>query len=672
MSNIEEALRVYTAGDLTTAQELLKKELEINPSSVDANHLMGVIYFTLNNISSSLMHLEKAHFRSPNNHDILCNYASVLRSSGDNKAAYRLYVKAHRLQPNFFKAINGLGLVAEDSGRFAKAKECYKKCVKLRPENPGVHFNLGNIYTKTNENLLAEEAFLKAIAIKPSVQALNNLGNVLIKQHKEEQALQYLKQAIEIESQNPICYLNITNCYLSLFNYEKAMEMAQQGLTFDVNNIKLMLAISHIYNLLGDHKMVYNWLNKALDCKSNSKNIGSEILYLSHNYDDEKYKQLSLVGREIFKENCDDFNYKPNKKKSKRKKIKIGFFSGDFKIHSVAYFILGLLNHLNKEKFEIICFSNTQDIDEVTDIIKKNANVWIDSIHLSDLELVEVSRDLKLDFAFDLAGHTKGNRQAVFAKRIAPIQINYLGFPGTSANTAMDYRFVDDITDINSDDVYTEKLIKLNSPFISYTPAENPPNIEPLTGKVVLGCFNNSTKMGDDSLDLFANALNTVPDSTLLLKSKAFKSQWLVKQFLNRMQNKGIDISRVKCVGWQDGIYNGLDYYNKIDIAIDTYPYNGTTTTCEALYMGTPVISVQGNTHASRVGSSLLTAMQMSDCICSDKDDFIVKLKAKVADLDYIRNSGIDLRNRFKQSSICDTKTFTSKFEKQLELLINL
>ncbi|MBY0509054.1 MAG: glycosyltransferase, partial [Rhodospirillaceae bacterium] len=341
------------------------------------------------------------------------------------------------------------------------------------------------------------------------------------------------------------------------------------------------------------------------------------------------------------------------------RRLRVGYVSPDFRRHSVSFFVEPLLAAHDAEAVEVFCYADVAHGDAVTARLKAAAHHWRDSHNLRGAALLNLIREDRIDILVDLAGHTKGNRLAVFARRAAPVQVTAWGYPATTGLPAMDYRLCDAVTDPASEaDAWAvETLVRLSPGLHCYAPPADAPPVAPLpalaAGHVTFGSFNKLAKISPWTVALWSAALKAVPGSRLLLKTKPLAEAETRARIEHMFAVQGIAAGRLDLRGWVPGDHGHLDLYNQVDIALDTAPYNGTTTTCEALWMGVPVLTVAGRGHAARVGASLLTQANMADWIVPE-DEFAARAAAFAADpggLDKLRKT---LRAKAAASALCD------------------
>ena len=351
------------------------------------------------------------------------------------------------------------------------------------------------------------------------------------------------------------------------------------------------------------------------------------------------------------------------------RRLKIGYVSPDFRGHSVAYFVEPLLKGHDRQAVEVFCYAEVTRPDTVTAHLQGLVDHWLVTVGLSDEELAERIRADGIDILVDLAGHTANNRLRVFARKPAPVQVTWLGYPNTTGLEAIDYRLVDAVTDpVGEADAWaSETLVRLEGGFLCYGGLKDAPEptVPPClkTGTVTFGSFNNPAKVSAATFDAWATLLSRLPQARLLLKGKPFADAATRALFLARLGERGVAAERVELVAWLPGTAAHLALYHRVDIALDPFPYNGTTTTCEALWMGVPVVTLRGDRHAGRVGASLLSQIGLTDLIANSVEEYVeiaLALARNPGRLDDLRRA---LRPRMAASPLCDGRAFARKME---------
>jgi predicted O-linked N-acetylglucosamine transferase (SPINDLY family) len=304
----------------------------------------------------------------------------------------------------------------------------------------------------------------------------------------------------------------------------------------------------------------------------------------------------------------------------------VGFISPDLREHSVSYFLEPILAHLDPEQFEVVLYHDHYRVDACSERLKAHAILWRNFVGQSHAAVAAQIRADHLDILIDLAGHTGLNRLPVFAARVAPVQMTYLGYPDTTGIRAMDYRLVDALTDPagDADRFSSERLLRFSSTLWSYRPPQDAPSVAlARSGPPVFGSSNNLSKVSDETLRGWAGVLHSVPESRLRLKADGLQHAAVAGQLLQRAGAAGIDAARIQLVPRAATVAEHLAFYHEIDVALDTFPYHGTTTTCEALWMGVPVVSLVGDRHCARVGASLLSAIGRPEWAAADWNGYV-------------------------------------------------
>lgn len=351
-------------------------------------------------------------------------------------------------------------------------------------------------------------------------------------------------------------------------------------------------------------------------------------------------------------------------------RLRVGVLSPDLRQHSCAYFIEPLLQRLDRDHWELFLYHDHFREDAVSERLRALASTWRNLVGRSNADVESILRADRLDVLVDLAGHTAPVcRLPVFARRVAPVQISYLGYPDTSGVPGIDVRFTDEVADPtgDSDAFATEKLVRFAPTAWCYQPPAQapdplPPPAATASAPVTFGCFNNPAKITDTTLRLWADVLAAVPDSRLLLKGRGLDEEATVRQLRGRLARLGLPEGRVELIGRTPGTAGHLACYHRIDIALDTYPYQGTTTTCEALWMGRPVVTLRGDRHVSRVGASLLTALGRPDWIAETPADYVRIATELAADRPLLARESASLRDRLTRSTLMDHAAQARRF----------
>jgi protein O-GlcNAc transferase len=541
----------------------------------------------------------------PNNVSAL-HFTGVICYKRKEYAPAITYIKkALQFGPDYADAYNNLGSVLQEIGQLDEAIACYLKALDLNPHFDRAHYNLGAAFKEKWRFADAIAQYQEAIRVNPYLfEAYNNLGLALQDQGKLEDAEEYYRCALRIKPDFALCYSNL----LLLMNY-----------------------------------------NSRHDAQA----VFSEHLRFSNQ-----------VAEPLYPVNSHHTN-----DRSPSRRLKIGYVSPDFRRHSVNYFIEPVLASHSHEQFEVYCYSDVLRPDQVTERLQGYADQWRDIAGMPDEQVGELIRKDGIDILIDLAGHTGYNRMLLFARKPAPIQVSWLGYPNTTGLKTMDYRLVDAYTDPPglTDPYYTEKLVRLPESFLCYQPDTDSPAVGSLpalkTGYITFGSFNIFPKVSQETFALWARVLKVLPASRLIIKARSFSDGVACNHAMEMFTAHGISPERVELIAHMPSFAEHLDLYNRIDIAMDTFPYHGTTTTCEALWMGVPVITLSGSMHASRVGTSLLSNIGLPQLIAKTHDEYSGIALHLARDIERLRLMREGLRKMIKNSPLIAAKWFTVNLE---------
>jgi predicted O-linked N-acetylglucosamine transferase (SPINDLY family) len=347
------------------------------------------------------------------------------------------------------------------------------------------------------------------------------------------------------------------------------------------------------------------------------------------------------------------------------RRLRIGYVSPDFREHPVGRFMLPLLSHHDRNQFEIYCYTDVRRVDALTETLKSHTDIWQSTSGLSDEQLVELVRRDQIDILIDLTMHMKGSRLLTFARKPAPVQITYLAYCSTTGLTAIDYRLSDPWLDpVGMDEtVYSEKTIRLARTYWCYPRPDGAPDLIPPpsthSGQVTFGCLNNYCKVTTLTLSLWRDLLSNVAQSRLILHALEGQHR---QNALDHFATAGIAPNRIEFVG-QVPLKEYLAQYNRIDIALDPFPYGGGTTTCDALYMGVPVVSLSGDTAVSRGGLSILSNLDHPELVASNPDEYLQIAASLASDPSRLAELRRTLRDQMQASVLMDARTFARDVE---------
>ncbi len=488
-----------------------------------------------------------------------------------------------------------------------------------------------------------------------------------------KQAVEWTKKAVDQSPRDADAWANLATAYLVQGMLSEAKDAIDEAVMLRPDNAAFLQTKATILISMGRHGDAISNYRKALDISPEDARLISNYL-LTLNY-------LSEDPVWIRKEHCRRVAILDKTAVSRSfstggVKIRIGYVSSDFREHSIAYFIEPLLQRHNREKFEVYCYSNCHKEDSVTRVLKKYPGVWRDISGISDDAAVGMITRDGIDILVDLNGHTAGNRLGIFVRRATPVQVTWLGYPNTTGFSCMDYRLSDRIADpMQDDDGYSESVLHIDDCFLCYRPDETMPDVAPPpcleNGYITFGSFNNYAKLSDQAVEAWSNILRCSSDARLLIKNPSLTDRSVREACLNRFAVHGIRAERLVLLGHARTRREHLEMYGLVDIALDTFPYNGTTTTCEALWMGVPVVALSGDRHAARVGASILAAAGCAEWVAGDLAEYQKTALLLAEDVEKLVDLRRNLRLRLSRSTLCNQNEFVRKVEKIFERIVN-
>jgi predicted O-linked N-acetylglucosamine transferase (SPINDLY family) len=565
-------------------------------------------------------------------------------------------------------------------GRFKDSSELLQKVLALDPTNSLAKYHLG-VIAGMNENFKDALTLIKAGIDGGVADAVAFFNFAAMNHHtlKYGEARIWYNRAIEKDPSYVVAINNLADIEYLFGNLSESEKLCRKAISLDNSFYMSWNNLGNTLKDQGRYAEAAASYSRVLELKPGYAAAHSNLL-LCLCYDN------TLSMQDIFEQHCrfgETYTVKPSAlkthsaKNTPDRKIRIGWMSADFRTHSVAYFIEPVLRHIDRSVFEVFCYSGVVNPDPVTQRMRAMADVWRDIWKIKDdAAIAAMIANDEIDILIDLHGHSAWNRLPVFQYRPAPLQITHIGYPFTTGLKTIDYRITDAIADpLGQDRYYTEKLFRLNCGFLCYQPPAEAPEITPQPpvtsrGYITFGSFNNLPKLGPDVKKLWSDVLKTVPGSKLMIKTKPMNDPEVRRKIENDFQELGIEPSRLVLTGHAGPISEHLSAYSGIDIALDPFPYNGTTTTCEALWMGVPVISLEGEHHSGRVSTSILARTGLKNLSVSTPEKYVSLAAFLAANPAYLASLRKSLRPAMMSSSLCNAPAYAECLKKAfLEML---
>jgi protein O-GlcNAc transferase len=691
---------LFQRGQHEPAIDLIRKAIALYPAGAMYHSNLARILVAAKKLDEAIAANQQAAALQPNNPQLYNDLGSVLLTARRTNEAITAYRRAIEIQPDFASAWSNLATALQTSGQLSEALDCCKRALALQPNYVEAIGVLGNVLCDLDQIDEGIAEFQRAIALKPDMPELyNNLGLGLVRRGRFDEAIAALDKAVALRPDYAFGWSNRAKVLRDYGRLEEAGASAQRALAISpdfaaghLNLATIFLDASRVADaiksarrtleLAPDMASAHNLLgnamkddgsvteatasfNRALALKPNEAAFHSNKVYTNQFLPD-------CDARCLFEEQrrWNDLHAAPLKHlarlhendRSPDRKLRVGYISPNFYSHAESFFVVPLLESHDSAQFEIHCYSDVVRPDAVTERLRRRADGWHESRGLIDAELAEQIRNDRIDILIDLTMHMAGNRELVFARKPAPVQVAWLAYPGGTGLDAMDFRITDPWLDPpgQDDSFYREQSIRLPKTWCSYDPLTDiPSNPARMPGPVRFGSINNPCKLNEPLLRLWARVMQEVPDSHLLLQVIGENHR---QRILDLYGSLNIAAQRLEFVS-RSGRAEYLRVYDRIDICLDPLPYNGITTTCDALWMGVPVVTLAGKTAAGRAGESILMNIGLGELTTHDPDQFVNIVKALAIDESRRVDLRSTLRQRMQQSPLMDHRQFARDME---------
>lgn len=599
---LEAARDAHGRGDLAVAEAGYRMTLRADPLNAGAYNGLAALAMAAGDHLEAVELTKQALQSDPAFLKALSNLGGALQALGFIEEARQALLRALSLTPDHPESLNNLALVEITLSRPAAAVELLERLTAAQPDNPHYLKNLGAAYLADNQCTAAERILLRAANLAPAdAEIQNNLGNALCMAGKLESGIQLLRRAVAL---NP------------------GGRQARSNLIF---------------------MMQHAW---GLDPEEPLREQASFDALVSGGSIRPRIREPASTGL---------------------RRLRVGYVSPDLGFHPVGHFLLPVLQEHDRNGFQVFCYSDRLVEDELTARLRGCAAVWRRTVGLDDEALAQVIRSDGIDILVDLSGHAGGNRLATFALRPAPIQVSWMGYVGGTGLRAMDFTVLDHATaPVGSDWRASERILRMPGTFLCYKAPDFAPQVAPppsaRNGFVTFGSFNRPVKTNPVVLRTWSGLLAAVPGSRLVIKSATYRDEEVCRTLLAEFSRNGVDPARIEIRAGSSHA-DMLAEYGDIDVALDTFPFTGGITSCEALWMGVPVVTLIGQTPVSRMTFSFLTEIDLEEFAASDPDDYIA-IACRLAHSESLRSDlRKDMRERIAHSHLGDTRAFTSAFE---------
>jgi protein O-GlcNAc transferase len=663
LGQLLEAQRQLRAGRPELAERSCRRLLKVEPDHPDAHNLLGLALGRRGRLREAERHSRRAVELRPRDPGLLANLAERLRQQNRLDEAIALHRQALELVPDLLPALEGLARALAAAGALEAALEPAEHARQLAPAVAGNHALVGELLALLRRHDEAIPALSRAVELAPERDDWwQNLARVALSALNIEALERAARHLLEHDPDDAEAKVHLANAL-----FRKDAFGAVRALLETVPAEGLVGANAR--NLLGVTLARQGQIETGLEALEDVLALAPEaaelqmnrLLHLNYDPDrsPERLKQEHLAWAERFARPLYAHQLGCPQQRDPDRRLRIGYLSPDLRRHSVAYFLAPLLLAHDRNEVEAICYASVPRPDGFSDELRAMADGWIDVHRLDDAALAARIRADRIDILVELAGHTRDSRLLACAYRPAPVQIGYIGYPNTTGVEAIDYRITDHLADPDGfDDYYCETLIRLPRCFLAYAAPRHAPKVGPppalRNGFVTFGSFNNLAKVNRGVIALWAEILHQVEGACLVLKSAGTGDAETRAGLEAAFASHGIAAARLRILPPEPDGQSHLALYNEIDIALDPFPYNGATTTCEALWMGVPVITLAGDRHAGRVGASLLSAVGFQAGIAATPEDYVLTARLLASQPELLATARRNLRTDLARSPLRD------------------
>ena len=656
-------------GQHERALELIGRAAVLAPNHPIIHSNLGEVYRHLGRLEEAVACLKKTLELQPAAANAHYNLGNLLRDQGCLDDAIACYRQALALQPRFAESCNNLGEVLKIRGRLDEALACYHQALALNPRLVEAHNNLGDLLRERGQLDNAAACFQQALALKPDFfPAHHNLGVIFRNRGRLDEAIACFQQALALKPDLTDAHLHLGNLFKERSRPDDAVACFQRAVALQP---KLAEAHNNLGNVLRDQGRLDEALDhyrQALSLKPDLLTANANLLFLLPFHPAYDAGSIFAAHREWAARRAAPLarlGPPHDNDRNPDRRLRIGYVSPNFYNHVVGRNLLPLFQHHLREQFEVFCYADVASPDTITDQLRADVHTWRETTGLSDDQLAHLVQEDRIDILVDLTLHMAGSRLLAFARKPAPVQVTFAGYPGTTGLPAIDYRLTDPYLDPPGllDAHYSETSIRLPDSFWCYATSGDEPAVRPLPatvrGCVTFGCLNQFAKVNPAMLRLWARVLRAVDQSRLLLLAVAGTHR---QDTLDVLAAEGISSHRVEFSAPLPRL-RYLELYHEIDVGLDTLPYNGHTTSLDSCWMGAPVVTIIGQTVVGRAGWSQLSNLRLTELAAHTPDEFVRIATDLAHDLPRLATLRATLRERMQRSPLTDAPRFARNIE---------
>jgi len=666
-SNLGSALK--DAGRLDEAITAQRQAIALKPQYPEAQSNLGVALANAGRLNEAIAAHRRAIVLKPDFAEFHNNLGFALWKAGRLDEAIATYRQAIDLKPDLAEAHNSLGIALAKAGRLEEAIAAYRRAIALKPQYAEAYSNLGCALKDTGRLDEAIAACRQAVALNPEYpEAHCNLGAALGKKGGLDEAIAAYRQAIALKLEYPEAHCNLGAALGQKGDFDEAIVTCRQAIALKPQYPEAYSNLGCVLKDAGRLDEAIAAYRQAVALNPNNSGIHSNLVYaiqLHPAYDAQVIAEEHRVWNQQHAKPLAGHIRPHDNDRDPDRRLRIGYVAPDFREHPVGRFLLPLLANHDKSQVHVFAYADVLEHDALTRTLGSHVDDWRSIVGLSDDQVARLIRNDGIDILVDLTMHTACNRLLVFARKPAPVQVTYLAYCSTTGLETIDYRLSDPWFDPPGMDesIYSEKTLRLPETYWCYQPSVTCPEVRQVPaltkGYITFGCLNNFCKVSKPALMAWARILRAMPDSRLLLHAGEGALRLRVREELGC---EGIELQRVQ-FSPRVPLSTYFDLYHSIDLALDPFPYGGGTTTCDALYMGVPVVTLAGRTAVGRAGLSQLMNLNLGDFIAQTPEEYISLAIALAGDRSRLAELRRTLRQRMEQSPLMDAPRFACNIE---------
>ncbi len=697
-------LLAHQLGKHDQAERAISSAIRLDGGQPTFHTTLGEVYRSLGRLSDAVVCYRHALRMNGNNPAAYNNLGSLLQAQGDLPAAMDCYRSAIQLQAEYADAHHNLAIAWQQQGDFVQAAASFAEAARIRPDFLAAQLGQASMLYAQGKNDEAAARFKQLVEQYPNNAQLHcaqgaglqwvgdleaavthyrramelaphhaevhyNLAAALREFGRDLDAIAEYEAAVKINPRMAVAWANLSNTLLGIVRPDEAAAAARNAVALQPRSSKAAGSLASALQLQGDMDGAIDAFRQAVAIDPHDSGNHSNLLYTLNfhpGYDD---ATLFAEHRNWAVQHAEPLTAMAaphGNDRQPERRLRVGYVSAHFRNHAVAYFSEPLLAAHDKAQTEVFCYADLRQSDDTTARFRSYATAWRDTSRLAHDQMAELIREDGVDILVDLAGHIGGNRLPVFARKPAPVQVTYLGYQNTTGMSAMDYRLTDAHADPpgTTDPWYTERLARLPGAFFCFRPPEPSPPVGPLPaerrGQITFASLNHVLKLRPENFRVWSRILARVTNSRLLLL--AYSPGVLERSVRDLLAAEGIDPSRIDVVNKRPR-QEYLQMHNEVDVALDTFPFNGHTTVCDALWMGVPSIMLEGGRYASRFGGSTLLGVGLGELIAHDPDEYVELAVALASDQRRLAELRRGLRERLLASPLVDAPQFARGVE---------